>query len=189
MKKLILVATLASFLPSQAQDIKNLDSLTVAKTQKPLPILGAKSQSPDPFKAGLYSAIVPGLGQYYNQKYWKIPVAIGLIGTGVGFIIYFDKQYDRYRSAYLSSLIGVRHEFSDIRNATKEVLANVQNNQKRYRDYATAFTIGLYALTVMDAIVDAHLDEVKKDPDLAIKPSFIPLNQQLYPAIGLSYKF
>ena len=188
MKKIICLGLLVGFAKHQAQEIKSLDSLNLRKTEKPSLKLNLPTAQ-DPLKAGLYSAIVPGLGQYYNKKYWKIPVAIGLIGTGVGFVYYFDKQYDRYRSAYLSSLIGVRHEFSDIKNATKEVLANVQNNQKRYRDYATAITIGIYALNVMDAIVDAHLDEVKKDPDLALKPSFIELNQQLYPALGLSYKF
>src|SRR5690606_5094402 len=41
-----------------------------------------------PTKAGLYSAVLPGLGQYYNKKYWKIPIVWGAIDTCIGFIIY-----------------------------------------------------------------------------------------------------
>jgi Family of unknown function (DUF5683) len=188
-KKLVYLSLLLMLSLTKAQDIKALDSVNTKQASITKELIPQKILRLDPLKAGLYSAIIPGLGQYYNHKYWKIPLAVGLIGTGVSFILYFDKQYQRYRSAYLNSLIGLPHEFSDIRNATKEVLANVQNSQKRYRDYATVVTIGIYALNIMDAIVDAHLDEVKKDPDLAFKPTLIYLNNQMHPGMGLSYNF
>lgn len=127
-----------------------------------------------PTKAGLYSAVLPGLGQYYNKKYWKIPVALGAIGTGVGFTIYFDKSYRRYREAFVAELNGVPHEFSSNPNITKDVLGNFQDQQKRYRDYAIAITGLVYILNIVDAVVDAHLYEGKNDPDLAIMPAIIP---------------
>ena len=127
-----------------------------------------------PTKAGLYSAVLPGLGQYYNKKYWKIPVVLGGIGTGVGFTLFFDKSYRRYRDAFVAELNGVPHEFSNNPNITKEVLGNFQDRQKRSRDYAIAITSLVYILNIVDAVVDAHLYEGRNDPDLAIMPAIIP---------------
>jgi hypothetical protein len=53
-----------------------------------------------PTKAGLYAAILPGLGQAYNKKYWKIPIVLGAIGTGVGIAMWNDKQYRRYQGSF-----------------------------------------------------------------------------------------
>lgn len=127
-----------------------------------------------PTKAGLYSAVLPGLGQYYNKKYWKIPIVLGGIGTGVGFTLFFDKSYRRYRDAFVAELNGIPHEFSSNPNITKEVLGNFQDRQKRSRDYAIAITSLVYILNIVDAVVDAHLYEGRNDPDLAIMPTIIP---------------
>lgn len=136
-------------------------------------VSSAVQQKFNPTKAGLYSAILPGLGQYYNKKYLKIPVVWGLIGTGVGFTLYYDKQYKRYRNAFVSEVNGVEHEFSDRPNITKEVLGRAQESRKRYRDYAIALTSLAYIVNIIDAVVDAHLYEGKNDPDLAVKPAII----------------
>ena len=146
----------------------------------------------NPTKAGLYSAVLPGLGQFYNKKYWKIPIVWGAVGTGVGIIVYNDKQYKRYRTAYIAALNGQPHEFSDIPGIDKVVLGNVQDKAKRYRDYAIAITGVIYILNIVDAVVDAHLYEQRKDPDLAIKPTVINDNIGLgYAKAGLSltYRF
>src|SRR5690625_6745978 len=50
-----------------------------------------------PIRASLYSAILPGMGQVYNKKYWKVPIAWGLWGTGVGFVLNYDKQYKEFK--------------------------------------------------------------------------------------------
>ena len=127
----------------------------------------------NPTKAGLYSAILPGLGQYYNKKLWKIPIVLGGIGTGVGITLYNQKQYERYRSAYIAELNGQPHEFSDIKGITVEALGRTQDQAKRQRDYAIAVTALVYILNIVDAVVDAHLYEGRKDPDLAISPTII----------------
>ena len=59
-----------------------------------------------PSKAAFYSAILPGAGQAYNKKYWKIPIVWGAIGTGIYFYVRNDKQFDRYRNAYKRRLAG-----------------------------------------------------------------------------------
>ena len=127
----------------------------------------------NPTKAGLYSAVLPGLGQYYNKKYWKIPIVWGAVGTGVGIVVYNDKQYRRYRTAFLAELNGQPHEFDDLPYVDATVLGNTQDRAKRQRDYAIAITGVLYILNIVDAVVDAHLYDQKKDPDLAIKPTII----------------
>lgn len=127
----------------------------------------------NPTKAGLYSAVLPGLGQFYNKKYWKIPIVFGALGTGLGVTFYNDKQYKRYRSAFIAELNGQRHEFSDIPGIDKNVLGNAQDRAKRQRDYAIAITGLVYILNIVDAIVDAHLYEGRDDPDLALAPTVI----------------
>lgn len=133
----------------------------------------AKFHKYNPTKAGLYSAVLPGLGQYYNKKYWKIPVVWGAIGAGVGITLWNDKQYRRYRNAFVAELNGQEHEFSDINGITAEALGRTQDRAKRQRDYAIAVTGLIYILNIVDAVVDAHLYEGKHDPDLTLQPAVI----------------
>ena len=158
-----------------SQEIKPFDTI---KTEKQVVEEIEKAnvstiQKYNPTKAGLYSAVFPGLGQYYNKKYWKIPIVWGAVGTGVGIIVYNDKQYRRYRTAFLAELNGQPHEFDDLPYVDATVLGNTQDRAKRQRDYAIAITGVLYILNIVDAVVDAHLYDQKKDPDLAIKPAII----------------
>jgi len=145
-----------------------------------------------PTKAGLYSALLPGLGQMYNRKYWKIPIVLGAIGTGVGITIWNDNQYKRYRKAFVASLNGQEHEFSNIPGITSEVLGRTQDRAKRQRDYAIAITAAVYILNIIDAVVDAHLAPMKNDPDIALVPTVIEDKLQLEsgkPGLALVFKF
>lgn len=145
-----------------------------------------------PTKAGLYSAVLPGLGQYYNHKYWKIPVVWGAIGAGVGITLWNDKQYRRYRNAFIAELNGQPHEFSDIPGVTKEALGLTQDRAKRQRDYAIAVTGLIYILNIVDAVVDAHLYDQKQDPDLALQPAVIYdeySRRNAKAGLSLSYRF
>lgn len=133
----------------------------------------AKITKLSPAKAGLYSAVLPGLGQFYNKKYWKVPLVWGAVGTGVGIALWNDKQYKRYRNAFVAELNGLPHEFSNINGIDKTVLGNAQDRSKRQRDYAIGITGLIYILNIVDAVVDAHLYEGRHDPDLALTPSII----------------
>lgn len=194
MRNIFCILLLASFSFFYSQEVKPLDSI---KTEKEVVEDIEKANVKiipkyNPTKAGLYSAVLPGLGQYYNKKYWKIPIVWGAVGTGVGIIVYNDKQYKRYRTAYIAELNGQPHEFSDIPGVDKTVLGNTQDRAKRQRDYAIAVTGLVYILNIVDAVVDAHLYEQKHDPDLAIKPTVVNDNFGLgYAKAGLSltYRF
>ena len=148
----------------------------------------------DPRKAGWKSAILPGLGQYYNRKYWKIPIVWGAIGTGIGFIIWNNNQYIRYKNAFNAQLNGLSHEFSDITGVDLlTALGNAQDRRRRQRDYAIAITLGVYILNIVDAIVDAHLYEGRRDPDLAISPmimnDFASPDYTVKAGLSLNYRF
>lgn len=152
----------------------------------------AKVLKLNPMKAGLYSAVLPGLGQFYNKKYWKIPLVWGAVGTGVGIALWNQRNYTRYRNAFIAELNGLPNEFSGIKGVDKNVLGNAQDSSKRQRDYAIGITALIYILNIMDAVVDAHLYEGKHDPDLALTPVIINdefSNYQAKSGICLSFRF
>lgn len=176
------------------------DSIPAAKPLSEAQVLGdiadknapAKITKLSPIKAGLYSAVLPGLGQFYNKKYWKIPLVWGAVGTGVGIALWNDKNYKRYRNAYVAELNGLPHEFDDINGVNKTVLGNAQDRFKRQRDYAIGIAGLIYILNIVDAVVDAHLFEGRNDPDLALTPAVINdqfSNYQTKAGLSLSFRF
>jgi hypothetical protein len=170
---------------SSKSDVQVFEDIKAANSTAAKPIF-------NPTKAGLYSAVLPGLGQFYNKKYWKIPLVWGAIGTGLGITFYNDKQYKRYRKAFVAELNGQQHEFSNISGIDKNVLGNAQDSAKRTRDYAVAITGLIYILNIVDAVVDAHLYEGRHDPDLALSPTIINDNFGIGNAkagIALNFKF
>ncbi len=209
MKKLLSVLLVLSFSlffsqvnPNDTIRVENLpkDSIPAAKQRTEPEIVGnitnsnapAKIQKFSPIKAGLYSAVLPGLGQFYNKKYWKIPIVWGAVGTGVGIAIWNDKNYKRYRNAFVAELNGLPHEFSGIRGVDKVVLGNAQDRFKRQRDYAIGIAGLIYILNIVDAVVDAHLYEGRKDPDLALTPAVINdrfSNYESKAGLALTFKF
>jgi hypothetical protein len=147
----------------------------------------------NPTKAGLYSAVLPGLGQVYNKKYWKVPIVLGAVGTGVGIAIWNDNQYRKYREYYIAKLNGTPNEFVDTHPwLDKNALGNVQDRAKRQRDYAIAISGLIYILNIVDAVVDAHLYESRRDPDLTLNPTMVQDQYGTAPpktGISLSYRF
>lgn len=147
----------------------------------------------NPTKAGLYSAVLPGLGQYYNKRYIKIPIVLGAIGAGIGYTLWSNNQYKIYREYYVAKLNGTPNEFVDSHPwLDKKAFGNAQDRYKRQRDYAIAITGLIYILNIVDAVVDAHLYESRHDPDLTFNPTVI---QDQYgvstpkTGLSLSYRF
>jgi hypothetical protein len=138
-----------------------------------------------PIRASLYSAILPGAGQIYNRKWWKAPIALGLVGTGTGFTIYYNNLYKKYRRAFIAVREGSESEFTGILSA--EQLAVIQDDYKRKRDYSVALTALAYLLNIIDATVDAHLFTIRNDADMALKPTVIQNEKTLEPVLGLAF--
>lgn len=128
-----------------------------------------------PARAAFYSAILPGLGQAYNGKYWKIPIAYAGLGVGVYFYMNNNEQYHRYRDAYKRRLAGyMDDEFisptGQVR-VTTDGLIRAQQFYSRNREISILVTAGVYILNIIDANVDAHLQQFNVSEDLSLKPS------------------
>ena len=128
-----------------------------------------------PSKAAFYSAILPGLGQIYNKRYWKAPIVWGALGTGIYVYSYNNTEYRRARNAFKRRLAGFTDdEFYDINgdgngpDVSSDALQEAQENTQRDRDLALVITIALYALNIIDANVDAHLKQYNVSDDLAV---------------------
>ncbi len=146
-----------------------------------------------PSKAAFYSAILPGLGQAYNKKYWKIPIVYAAIGTGIYFYVTNDKLYNRYRNIYKRRLAGFTDdEFYGTGNIpllSNEALIRAQRTLRRNKELSLLITLGLYALNIIDANVDAHLLQYNVDENLAVNP-FLDFNTPDTTAqLGLSLNF
>jgi len=175
MKRILAFLLVSIFQISFSQEIKSLDSL---RTEKDIAAdiesihQNAASIRYSPRKAGWRSAVIPGWGQYYNRKYWKIPIVWGAIGTGIGFIIWNQKQYKRYKNAFEAELNGQPHEFSGITGVDlKTALGNTQDSRRRYRDYAIAIKKGNTELLKQ---VNDSIKAMKKDGryDALVKKHF-----------------
>ena len=124
-----------------------------------------------PAKAAFYSAVLPGLGQAYNKKYWKIPIVYAAIGTGVYFYVDNNKQYKRVREAYKRRLVGFEDDEFQGR-LTDDGLREAQKSFRRNKELSLLITFGLYALNIVDANVDAHLLQFNVDDNLSFKPHY-----------------
>lgn len=194
MKNIFLVICCFLSYISYAQEADTISpkNTTIQDIENDIQKLNKISSPNNPTRAAVYSAVLPGLGQYYNRKYWKIPIVWGGIGTGVGITLWNQKQYKRYRSAFLAELEGQPHEFSDIAGIDKNVLGRTQDRAKRQRDYSIAITGLVYILNIVDAVVDAHLYDQKRDPDLALQPTIVYDEYATQPTkagLSLSFRF
>ena len=141
-----------------------------------------------PAKAAFYSAVLPGLGQAYNKKYWKIPIVYAAIGTGIYFYTDNNKQYKRVREAYKRRLAGFEDDEFQGR-LTDEGLREAQKSFRRNKELSLLITFGLYALNIVDANVDAHLLQFNVDDNLSFKPHYIIDEFNNKGRVGLTMNF
>ncbi|MGB0390529.1 MAG: DUF5683 domain-containing protein [Salibacteraceae bacterium] len=144
-----------------------------------------------PKKAAIFSAIIPGAGQVYNKKYWKLPL---IYGAGIGMVYILStnyKSYEKYRESYItrvdSTSTGTDY-FPTISNSGLQ--SEIERTQKNYELAAVGIAL-VYILQIVDATVDAHLKtfDVSDDLSLAIRPAILSagLNYQtgISPTVGL----
>lgn len=145
-----------------------------------------------PSKAAFYSAVLPGLGQAYNKKYWKIPIVYAALGTGIYFYVDNNKEYKRYRDAYKRRLAGFTDDEFYGSGSTPQIsndaLIRAQRTTKRNQEISLLVTIGIYVLNIIDANVDAHLLQYNIDDNLAVKPHF-DINEFDTTNLGLTLGF
>ena len=140
-----------------------------------------------PAKAAFYSAILPGLGQAYNKKYWKIPLVYGAIGTSLYFYIDSNTKYHQYRDAYKRRLEGFTDDEFDYLDESR--LISGQKFYQRNRDLSALFVVGFYILNIVDANVDAALIQFNVNENLSMRPDVYLNDVTLKANVGLTFKY
>lgn len=158
--------------PSLAQDTKqdtlhtfSPDSLSSKKGLKTISIENY-SQRFDPRKAMLYSAVLPGTGQVYNKKYWKVPLVYGGLLGLISVVNYYQVLNTKYRNELFTLLNTGQQSPTGLTEA--QLRSNI-DQARRQRDYFLIFTGFFYLLQMVDAHVDAHLKEFSLNPKLKVR--------------------
>jgi hypothetical protein len=152
------------------------------------PNVGHASKKFNPRLATIRSAIIPGWGQAYNHKYWKIPLIYAALGTTAGIFIYNLKTYNQFRIAYRQSVAdsltdpsiadgGPNNDPNIIPSLRIYSQADLLANRNIFRqniDYSVLFFIIFWGINVVDATVDAHLKtfDVSDDISFELKPGY-----------------
>lgn len=183
------------------------DSLTASRATEQAVKL-AQPWQPKSGKALLW-ALIPGGGQIYNRKYWKLPIVWGALATCVYFIDFNSRLYKEYHTAYRDIMSadpstntawlayaprGARAEDYQQYSYLSSTLKRGNDYYRRYRDLSIVLTIAVYGLSILDAYVDAELFTFDISPDLSMRVSpmvlpALPSLQMSSPQVGMSCQF
>lgn len=136
----------------------------------------------NPKVASLLSAAVPGLGQIYNEQYWKVPLIYGGFGAMAYFVNFNDTEYQKWSTAYDLRTDGDSLTVDAFPMASDDQLKNLKDQWRRYRDLNYIGIIVLYFLNIVDASVDAHLFDydISDDLTLHVEPAYIDPRSLVY---------
>ena len=158
---------------------------------------------PNPTKATWLALVIPGGGQIYNRKYWKLPIFYGGFAGCAYALTWNSKMYKDYSTAYKDAMNGNMQSSSitDLlppgykisETQLKDLLRKRKDTYRRYRDLSIFAFIGVYLLSVIDAYVDAELSNFDITPDLSMKvePAVIDnrINNPSNRSVGLQCSF
>jgi hypothetical protein len=170
---------------SQGQEKKD-SAITVADTVKAATKKAAadsakqKKKRSEPGKAALRSAIIPGWGQAYNKKYWKLPIVYGALAVPVIAFNYNNTWYQKTREAYEIRYTKDTARYDEIdpslQPLSTESLQIYRNEFRQNMDFSVLAFLIIWGLQVADAAVDAHLRSfnISDDLSLKVKPNLSP---------------
>lgn len=137
-----------------------------------------------PAKAAMMSAVVPGLGQIYNRKYWKVPIVYIAVGIAANRFITYQNEFSRMRRAYVDIkdqdpytnfhlTLGFPSSYSETR--MEQYITKRKDLIRTWRDWSIVALVAVYGLNILDANVDAHLMDFSLDDNISlnIRPCFL----------------
>ena len=189
-----------------AENKKRLLEMTSSTTPQVSPtptdsINGALNKKvfiPNPTKATWLALVIPGGGQIYNRKYWKLPIIYGGFAGCAYALTWNNKMYKDYMQAYKDAALGnwEANSIHDLlppgyldrtpKTQITETLRKRKDTYRRYRDLSIFAFIGVYLISVIDAYVDAELSNFDITPDLSRRVDPAVINSQY--SIGSSNK-
>lgn len=193
-------------LPERGGYDEAADTIPTVVVDSPYLLNDKKEFNPNPTRAVWLSALFPGLGQVYNRRYWKLPIVVGAyMGLGYG-TSWNNRQLEEYSQAYrdltdddpdTKSYMDFFPPTTKEENLDKSWLTNVMKSRRdfyrRNRDLCIICCVGMYALCMLDAYVDASLAHFDISPDLAIdwSPTVIlnPSSRKVTPGLTWAFTF
>lgn len=155
------------------------DTLSAERLQK----AAHKQFVPDPKRALWLAIVCPGAGQIYNRKYWKLPIFYGgFVGCAYA-LIWNQQMYLDYSQAYLDlmdndpntksymDMLPPNYDITGNESRFQTLFKNRKDRYRRYRDLSAFAFVAVYALSVIDAYVDAHLSVFDISPELSLSVS------------------
>ncbi len=178
-------ATIDSVMPLAVTDTLmakvDVDTIQLRQTEKEMKAQKPVRFVPDPKRALWLSLVLPGAGQIYNRKYWKLPIIYGgFLGCTYAFM-WNSQMYRDYSQAYLDimdddpntksylDMLPPRYDITGREEQFKSLFKRKKDYYRRYRDLSAFCFVGVYLLSVIDAYVDAQLSEFDITPDLTMR--------------------
>ena len=166
----------------QQKDLSDSLNITLDSLAKSQPVTIPVVFKPDPQKSLWYAIIFPGLGQIYNRQYWKVPIVYGGVAGLTYAISWNGKYYRDYSRGYRDIMDSdpntksyeklLPYSIDPSSSEAKNLMKSRQNTYRRYRDLSIVGAVAFYAITVIDAYVDAQLADFDISPDLSMQVAF-----------------
>jgi len=183
----ILIA-MDSLAVADSKELTADDTTSVVLQKQPRQKRDWNTWKPNPQRALWLALVIPGAGQIYNRKYWKLPIIYGGFMGCIYALSWNNMMYKDYSQAYLDIMdddpstasynkflhLGVTIDKSN-EERYKKLFKNRKDKYRRWRDLSFFAMLGVYALSVIDAYVDAELSEfdISKDLSLRVTPAVI----------------
>ena len=143
---------------------------------------------PEPYKATWLAVVLPGAGQIYNRKYWKLPIVYGGIMGCLYAYNWNNQMYSDYRQAFLDIMdadpntksyegfFPSGYDFQNNEEYMKNLFKKRKDRYRRWRDLSVFACVGVYLISIVDAYVDAHLSsfDISDEINLSIQPDIMP---------------
>lgn len=194
----VVVTTTDSIEVSNQEQLMQLQSPVVIDVKEADSVKLPKQWIPNPTKATWMALVFPGGGQIYNKKYWKLPIFYaGFAGCAYA-LTWNNRMYKDYAAAYkdavnnnwtaksITELIPARYMARVSKTQITELLKKRKDSYRRYRDISVFAFIAVYALSVVDAYVDAELSNFDISPDLSMRVEPTVIDNQWSSKGGLS---
>mgnify|MGYP006321654245 FL=1 len=185
----------------QQKDLSDSLNITLDSLAKSQPVTMPVVFKPDPQKSLWYAIIFPGLGQIYNRQYWKVPIVYGGVAGLTYAISWNGKYYRDYSRGYRDIMDSdpntksyeklLPYSIDPSSSEAKNLMKSRQNTYRRYRDLSIVGAVAFYAITVIDAYVDAQLADFDISPDLSMQvaPTLFQTPNSYKPSVGVQLNF
>lgn len=140
--------------------------------------------SGNPGRAALYSLILPSAGQFYNKKYWKVPLVLAAEGTAIGFLVYNTRIYNEWNEALLQ-ISANPQIITEYKGRNTAEVRDKRDSARQFRDYTIVAVAAVHLIQVADAFVNRHLIEFDVSDDLSLD---LRVEDQ-GPSLGFTFNF